>query len=59
MKPPYILKTTYPIATVMMKIHSLAVAMRAPRSMALAVCDNMAPWRYVETIAISNAADEE
>jgi hypothetical protein len=39
MKPPYILKATYPIATVMMKIHSPAVAMRAPRSMALAVCD--------------------
>jgi hypothetical protein len=39
MKPPYTLKVTYPIATVMMKIHSPAVAMRAPRSMVLAVCD--------------------
>jgi hypothetical protein len=39
MKLPYTLKVTYPIATVMMKIHSPAVAMRAPRSMVLAVCD--------------------
>jgi hypothetical protein len=38
-KPSYILKVTYPIATVMAKIHGLAVAMRAPRSMVLAVCD--------------------
>jgi hypothetical protein len=44
MKPPYILKATYPIATVMMKIHSAAVAMRAPRSMALAVCDSSSPF---------------
>jgi hypothetical protein len=43
MKPPYILKATYPIATVMMKIHSPAVAMRAPRSMVLAVCDTIFP----------------
>jgi hypothetical protein len=39
-KPSYILKVTYPIAAVMAKIHSLAVAMRAPRSMVLAVCDS-------------------
>jgi hypothetical protein len=39
MKLPYILKAKYPIATVMMMIHSLAVAMRAPRSMVSAVCD--------------------
>jgi hypothetical protein len=39
MKPPYTLKVTYPIATVMMKIHSPAVAMRAPRSMVLVVGD--------------------
>jgi hypothetical protein len=38
-KLPYILKVTYPMAAVMVKIHSLAVAMRAPRSMVLAVCD--------------------
>jgi hypothetical protein len=38
-KPSYILKVTYPIAAVMAKIHSPAVAMRAPRSMVLAVCD--------------------
>jgi hypothetical protein len=39
MKPPYILKVTYPIAIVMVKTHSLAVATRAPGSMFLAVCD--------------------
>jgi hypothetical protein len=39
-KPSYILKVTYPIAAVMAKIHSPAVAMRALRSMVLAVCDN-------------------
>jgi hypothetical protein len=41
MKLPYFLKATYPIATVMMKIHSPAVAMRAPRSIVLVVCDNI------------------
>jgi hypothetical protein len=39
MKPSYILNVTYAMATVMAKIHSPAVAMSAPRSMFLAVCD--------------------
>jgi hypothetical protein len=38
-KPSYILKVIHPIAAVMVKIHSLAVAMRALRSIVLAVCD--------------------
>jgi hypothetical protein len=46
MKPPYTLKVTYPIATVIMKIHSPAVVMRAPRSMVLAVCDNRPRYHY-------------
>jgi hypothetical protein len=40
MKPSYFLKVTCPIAAVMARIYSLAVAMRAPRSMVFAVCDN-------------------
>jgi hypothetical protein len=40
-KLSYILKVTYPIAAVMAKIHSPAVAMRAPRSMVFAVCDTL------------------
>jgi hypothetical protein len=39
MKPSYFLKVTYPIAAVMARIHSRAVAMRALRSMVLAVRD--------------------
>jgi ribonuclease HI len=39
MKPSYILNVTYPMATVIAKIHRPAVAMSAPRSMFLAVCD--------------------
>jgi hypothetical protein len=39
-KPSYILKVTYPIAAVMAKIHTLAVAMKSPMSMVLAVCDS-------------------
>jgi hypothetical protein len=39
MKPPYILKVTYPIVIVMAKTHSPALAIRAPRSIVLAVCD--------------------
>jgi hypothetical protein len=38
-KPSYILHMTYPMAIVITKIHSPAVAMSAPRSMFLAVCD--------------------
>jgi hypothetical protein len=47
MKPAYFLKVTYPIAAVMVRIHSPAVVMRAPRSMVLAVCDmgKAAEWR--------------
>jgi hypothetical protein len=45
MKLPYTLKVTYPIATVMMKFHSLAVAMRAPRSIILVVCDSSSPFQ--------------
>jgi hypothetical protein len=41
MKPPYFLKITYAIAAVMARIHSLAVVMRAPRSIVLAVCDSL------------------
>jgi hypothetical protein len=40
MKPSYILNVTYPMATVIAKIHRPAVAMSAPRSMSLVVCDN-------------------
>jgi hypothetical protein len=39
MKPSYILNVTYPMATVIAKIHRPAVAMSAPRSMFLVVCD--------------------
>jgi hypothetical protein len=45
MKLPYFLKVTYPIAAVMARIHSLAVAMRAPRSMVLVVCDSSSPFQ--------------
>jgi hypothetical protein len=45
MKPPYFLTVTYPIAVVMVRIHSLAVAMRAPRSMVLVVCDSSSPFQ--------------
>jgi hypothetical protein len=52
MKLPYILKATYPIATVMMKIHGLAVAMRALRSTVLAVCDT----QLMQMLALITAA---
>jgi hypothetical protein len=39
MKLPSFLKVTYPIAAVMVRIHSPAIAMRALRSMVLVVCD--------------------
>jgi hypothetical protein len=41
MKLSYFLKVTYPIATVMARIHSPAVVIRAPRSMVLAVYDTV------------------
>jgi hypothetical protein len=43
MKPSYILNVTYPMATVIAKIHRPAVAMSAPRSMFLVVCDTTTP----------------
>jgi hypothetical protein len=46
-KLPYFLKVTYPIAAVMVRIHSPAVAMTAPRSIVLAVCNN----RYIYNTA--------
>jgi hypothetical protein len=50
MKLLYFLKVTYPIATVMVRIHSPAVVMRAPRSMVLVVCNTktlyLMKWQY-------------
>jgi hypothetical protein len=54
-KLSYILKVTYPIAAVMVKIHSPAVVMRAPRSMVLAVCDRDQSWKEHYTQSRSSA----
>jgi hypothetical protein len=54
-KPSYILKITYPIATVMVKIHSPAVALRAPRSMVLAVCDSRDALRCIYNAVVINS----
>jgi hypothetical protein len=45
MKLPYFLKLTYPIAAVIVRIHSPAVAMRAPRSIVLVVCNSSSPFQ--------------
>jgi hypothetical protein len=54
MKPSYILNVTYPMATVIAKIHRPAVAMSAPRSMSLAVCDTSNYDYQRETTPINN-----
>jgi hypothetical protein len=44
-KLSYILKVTYPIATVMAKIYSLAMVIIALRSMVLAVYNSSSPFQ--------------
>jgi hypothetical protein len=44
-KPSYILKVPYPTVAVMVKIHRLAVVMRALRSIVLAVYDSSSPFQ--------------
>jgi hypothetical protein len=40
------LKITYPIVIVIVRIHSLAIVIMAPSSMALVVCDSSYPFYY-------------
>jgi hypothetical protein len=44
----YFLKVIYPIAAVMVRIHSPAVVMTAPRSMVLVVLDSLCSWKMLE-----------
>jgi hypothetical protein len=55
-KPSYILKVTYPIAAVMAKIHSLAIAMRALRSMVFITYEIIVKPSYILKVTSPIAA---